>query len=119
MRLKWPRRVTASMKSDATSTANTAACKGTVGRRSRAAGAWGGRRRLLVWLFFCLYLFAPPAAQFVGAHGDHGDAAPAEGGVSLFSFDGFQAELLTFPRPPRAGEETKIVVNIVREPSFE
>ena len=37
----------------------------------------------------------------------------------MVSFAGFQAELLTSPRPPRAGAETKIVINILRNGSLE
>lgn len=64
---------------------------------------------LLLWVFSTVSVFA---------HGDHGDAAPLEGGVSLATVDGFQAELLTSPRPPRAGEESKIVVKILRDKSL-
>jgi len=70
-------------------------------------------------------IFSPPiiiipiAVRTVHAHGEHGEAAPAQGGSGLIVFDGFQAELLTSPRPARAGAETRIVVNILRNGSFE
>jgi hypothetical protein len=99
--------------------ANTAACEVSDTGGRTATGARAGRRRWLTVVVFWVFLFAPPVARTLHAHGDHGDAAPPEGGVSLVSFDGFQAELLTFPRPPRAGEETKVVVKIVRDHSFE
>ena len=53
------------------------------------------------------------------AHGDHGDAAPNEGGISLVAFEGFRIELLTSPRPLRVGEGNKIVAKIVRNGSSE
>jgi hypothetical protein len=99
--------------------ANTAACDVNDPWGPTATGARAGRRCWLTVLVLSVFLFAPPVARLLYAHGDHGDAAPPEGGVSLVSFDGFQAELLTFPRPPRAGEETKIVIKIVRDDSFE
>jgi hypothetical protein len=86
--------------------------------RAATGGRHGSRRWLTVFVLW-LFLFVLPISRLLHAHGDHGDAAPPEGGISLISFDGFQAELLTFPRPPRAGEEIKIVIKIVREHSFE
>lgn len=78
------------------------------------------RKGLLSSLIFVwLSVFVPIDHPTVHAHGDHGEAAPPEGGVSLIAFEGFQAELLASPRPPRAGEETKIVLNILRSNSFE
>lgn len=53
------------------------------------------------------------------AHGEHGDAAPPEGGIGLVSFDGYQLELLTSPRPPRVGDKNEIVIKIVRDGSLE
>lgn len=67
------------------------------------------------WIVALLTLLSTPS---LFAHGDHGDAAPPEGGVGLISFGGFQAELLTAPRPPRVGEENKIVVKILRNGSL-
>lgn len=64
------------------------------------------------YLFICV-----PDSAF--AHGDHGDAAPPEGGISLVSFDGYQLELLTSPRPPQVGTENKIVIKILRDGSLE
>ncbi|HXG52385.1 MAG TPA: 4Fe-4S binding protein [candidate division Zixibacteria bacterium] len=70
---------------------------------------------IVLWTF----LLSLSATGRVLAHGDHGDAAPLEGGISLVTLDGFQAELLTSPRPPRAGEENKIVVKILRHGSLD
>ncbi|MBI3059142.1 MAG: hypothetical protein HYY81_07530 [Deltaproteobacteria bacterium] len=67
----------------------------------------------------CLALFLAVSAPSVLAHGEHGDAAPAEGGVSLVTFGDYQIELLTSPRPARAGEENKIIAKIVRNGSLE
>jgi len=70
---------------------------------------------VLLWLI----LFLAVSANSVSAHGEHGDAAPAEGGVSLVTFGDYQIELLTSPRPARAGEENKIIAKIVRNGSLE
>ena len=59
------------------------------------------------------------SAESVLAHGDHGDAAPSEAGVSVVAFDGFQVELLTSPRPPQVGDGNKIVAKILRSGSLE
>lgn len=70
---------------------------------------------VIVWLILT-FVFS---VKLVFAHGDHGDAAPPEGGISLVTLDGFQVELLTSPRPPRAGEESKIIAKILRNGSLE
>jgi polyferredoxin len=63
-----------------------------------------------------LFVIGAPA---VFAHGDHGGAAPPEGGLSLVSFDGYQLELLTSPRPPQVGAENQIIIKILRDGSLE
>lgn len=75
-------------------------------------------RKVLGYVALWTLLLSTLAIQGVFAHGDHGDAAPPEGGISLVTLDGFQAELLTSPRPPRAGEESKIVIKILRNGSL-
>lgn len=70
---------------------------------------------LIVWLILT-FVFS---VKLVFAHGNHGDAAPPEGGIGLVSFDGYQLELLTSPRPPRVGEENQIVIKILRDGSLE
>jgi len=77
--------------------------------------ARGYGARILFWLILLWLSRAEP----LFAHGDHGDAAPPEGGISLVAFDGFQVELLTSPRPPRVGEESKIIIKILRSGSLE
>jgi polyferredoxin len=70
-------------------------------------------------IFACLFLiaiFAPPPAF---AHGEHGEAAPVFGGMSLFSFDGFQVELLGYPRPLRVGTDNKIIAKVLRDGSLD
>src|SRR3990172_3709194 len=118
MRLKWSSRARASRRFGVTSMASTAACK----ERARiftSVAIARSRNRCFLAIFILSAFILPIAAGTAYAHGEHGDAAPPEGGVSLVSFAGFQAELLTSPRPPRVGEETKIVINILRNGSKE
>ncbi len=68
-----------------------------------------------LWLILLSALTAPSAF----AHGDHGEAAPPEGGLNLVSFEGFQLEILVSPRPLRAGTDNKITVKILRNGSLE
>lgn len=68
---------------------------------------------------FGLILFLAVGVESALAHGDHGDASPNEGGVSLVALDGLQVELLTSPNPARVGEESKIVAKILRAGSLE
>lgn len=70
---------------------------------------------LILWSILFWAVTAKPAS----AHGEHGDAAPNEGGTSLIALDGFQVELLTSPRPARVGDENKIVAKILRAGSLE
>lgn len=70
---------------------------------------------IIVWLTLSRFV----GVESVLAHGDHGDAAPNEGGASLVALDGFQVELLTSPRPARVGDENKIVAKILRAGSLE
>jgi len=81
--------------------------------------SWTLKCGSLAAIVFWSLLFLPVGAKSVFAHGEHGDAAPNEGGISLVAFDGFQVELLTSPRPPQAGDKNKIVVKIVRNGSLE
>lgn len=73
------------------------------------------RAGLLVILLGAFLLGEAPA---VFAHGDHGDAAPPRGGVTMVTVGGFQVELLTNPAPPRVGQETKIVAKILENDSL-
>ncbi|MBI2360453.1 MAG: 4Fe-4S binding protein [Deltaproteobacteria bacterium] len=70
---------------------------------------------VIVWLIVT-FVFN---VKLVFGHGDHGNAAPPVGGISLVSFDGYQLELLTAPRPPRVAEENQIVIKILRDGSLE
>lgn len=81
---------------------------------TRNAKLWKGALAVAT-IILCLAL----SAESVLSHGDHGDAAPPEGGISLVTFEGFQVELLTSPRPPRVGEESKIIAKILRNGSLE
>jgi hypothetical protein len=60
-------------------------------------------------------LFSIFTAQPAFAHGEHGEATPVLGGMSLITLDGFQAELLGSPRPLRIGAENKIIIKILRD----
>ena len=76
--------------------------------------------RVGLWLTFVwLILISAFAAPSVLAHGEHGEAAPVFGGMSLFSFDGFQVELLGSPRPLRIGTENKIIAKIFKDGSLQ
>ena len=78
------------------------------------------KRRSVAAVVLWLILFLAVSANSVSANGGgHGDAAPAEGGVSLVTFEDYQIELLTSPRPARAGEENKIIAKILRNGSLE
>lgn len=80
------------------------------GRKHRA---WAG----LTFIGFLVLLILPVSSAL--AHGEHGEAAPVFGGMSLFSFDGFQVELLGSPRPLRIGAENKIIAKIFKDGSLE
>ena len=82
-----------------------------VGHRS------GGTKSCLALASLLLSLVL--AADAALAHGEHGEAAPVLGGMSLMTFDGFQAELLGSPRPLRVGAENKIIIKILRDGSLE
>lgn len=73
----------------------------------------------LGFVFLWLVLSGPRAAKWAFAHGDHDDAVPAHGGVSMIAIDGFEIELLTSPGPARVGRENKIVARIRRSGSLE
>ena len=77
-----------------------------------------GGKAGLVSVLSLLWVFTA-GAETALAHGNHGDAAPPEGGISLVTLEGFQVELLTSPRPPRVGRENKIVAKILRSGSLE
>ena len=101
MRLKTRSRAIASRKFAVISIKSMAGCK---------ALAFAS-----LWLILLSALTAPSAF----AHGDHGEAAPPEGGLNLVSFEGFQVELLVSPRPLRVGTESKIIAKILRDGSLE
>ncbi len=82
-------------------------------------GVYPRARDSLGFAVFLLVLIWAFSAKSVFAHGDHGDAAPPAGGISIVSLEGFQVELLTSPSPPRAGRENKIVAKILRSGSLE
>ncbi len=69
--------------------------------------------------FMCLLVLSIFPASSVLAHGEHGEAAPVFGGMSLFSFDGFQIELLGSPRPLRIGADNRIITKIFKDGSIE
>jgi len=73
----------------------------------------------LAFIFVWLILFSIFTAQPALAHGEHGEATPVLGGMSLITLDGFQAELLGSPRPLRIGAENKIIIKILRDGSLE
>ena len=77
------------------------------------------RRELLSAGILWVLLLLAVGVRSVLAHGEHGGAAPPQGGVSHVTVEGFQAELLTSPQPPRSGQENKIIVNILRDGSLE
>lgn len=77
----------------------------------------GGAKRYLT--FGALLLSLVLAADSALAHGEHGEAAPVLGGMSLMTFAGFQAELLGSPRPLRVGAENRIIIKILRDGSLE
>jgi hypothetical protein len=107
------------MKSVATSMASIAGCNETEDLNE----VTGISRVLLAFLLtaflVCVSVIYFIPVPMVYAHGGPGDAAPPEGSVSLVSFAGFQAELLTAPRPARAGEDTKIIINRLRNASLQ
>ena len=84
-----------------------------------AAGDQHSARLGLLLTFVWLILMSAFAAPLALAHGEHGEATPVFGGMSLFSFDGFQVELLGSPRPLRVGGENKIIAKILRDGSLE
>jgi polyferredoxin len=84
-----------------------------------AAGGGRGTSGRLSFVFACLFLISAFAAPSALAHGEHGEATPVFGGMSLFSFDGFQVELLGSPRPLRVGAESRIIAKILRDGSLE
>ena len=107
------------MKSVATSMASIAGCNETEDLNE----VTGISRVLLAFLLtaflVCVSILYFIPVPMVYAHGEHGDVAPPDGNVSLVSFAGFQAELLITSRPARAGEDTKIIVNIPRNASLQ
>ncbi|HEX9146419.1 MAG TPA: hypothetical protein VGA09_19280, partial [Candidatus Binatia bacterium] len=84
-----------------------------------AAGREHSAKAGLSLAFVGLILISAFAAPSAFAHGEHGEAAPVFGGMSLFSFDGFQVELLGSPRPLRVGAENRIIAKIFRDGSVE
>ncbi len=56
-----------------------------------------------------LAMFAPSPA---GAHGEHGDAAPALHGRAMVRVAGYEVELLANPVPPVAGQPVKFVAAV-------
>lgn len=85
----------------------------------RAAGPENNLSTRVVLIFVWLLLISALAVPAAFAHGEHGEATPVFGGMSLFSFDGFQVELLGSPSPLRAGSENKIIAKILRDGSLE
>ena len=51
-------------------------------------------------------------ASQAGAHGEHGDAAPALQGRAIVQVVGYEVELLSNPAPPVAGQPAKIVAAV-------
>lgn len=84
-----------------------------------AGGCGHGVSGRLLFIFACLFLISAFAAPSAFAHGEHGEATPVFGGMSLFSFGGFQVELLGSPRPLRVGGESRIIAKILRDGSLE
>lgn len=77
------------------------------------------RASVVIFIALSVLLISGLIVDRVFADAGHSSASAVDGGISLVTLDGFQAELLTSPTPPRAGEENKIVVKILRNGSLE
>jgi len=75
--------------------------------------------RVILSITLASLLVSALAAPLALAHGEHGEATPVFGGMRLFSFEGFQIELLGSPRPLRVGTDNRIVAKIFRGGSVE